>query len=64
MFMVPCITNLHCKCPTRCNNRQSIFYFSARSLYMFRVPFTPIIRIHETVVTATGMSYISVSWEA
>ena len=32
------------KCPTRCNNMQSIFYFTAISLYMFRVPSTPIIR--------------------
>ena len=32
------------KCPTRCNNMQSIFYSTAISLYMFRVPSTPIIR--------------------
>jgi len=32
------------KCPTSCNNMQSIFYFTAMSLYMFRVPSTPIIR--------------------
>ena len=32
------------KCPTRCNNMQSVFYFTARSLYMFRVPSAPIIR--------------------
>jgi len=30
-------------CPTRCNRRQSIYY-SASSLYMFRVSNTPIIR--------------------
>ena len=30
-------------CPTRCNTKQSIYY-SASSLYMFRVPITPIIR--------------------
>ena len=30
-------------CPTRCNTKQSIYY-SARSLCMFRVPTTPIIR--------------------
>jgi len=30
-------------CPTRCNTKQSIYY-SASSLYMFRVPTTPIIR--------------------
>ena len=34
-----CINN----CPTRCNTKQSI-YFSASSLYMFRVSTTPIIR--------------------
>ena len=32
------------KCPTRCNNKKFIFYFTAISLYMFRVPSTPIIR--------------------
>ena len=32
------------KCPTRCNNMQSIFYFTAVSRYMFRVPSAPIIR--------------------
>jgi len=32
------------KCPKRCNNMQSIFYFTARSLYVFRVPSAPIIR--------------------
>jgi len=31
-------------CPTRCNTKQSIYY-SASSLYMFRVSTTPIIRI-------------------
>jgi len=30
-------------CPTRCNTQQSIYY-SANSLYMFRVSTTPIIR--------------------
>ena len=30
-------------CPTRCNTKQSIYY-SASSLYMFRVSNTPIIR--------------------
>ena len=30
-------------CPTRCNTKQSIYY-SAISLYMFRVSTTPIIR--------------------
>ena len=34
-----CINN----CPTRCNTKQSIYY-SASSLYMFRVSNTPIIR--------------------
>jgi len=29
MFMVPCITKLHYKYPTRCNNMQSVFYFTA-----------------------------------
>ena len=32
------------KCPTRCNTKQSIYY-SASSIYMFRVSTTPIIRI-------------------
>ena len=40
IFEPPCII----KCPTRCNNMQSIFYFTAILLYMFRVPSTPIIR--------------------
>jgi len=31
------------KCPTRCNTNQSLYY-SASSLYMFRVSTTPIIR--------------------
>ena len=30
-------------CPTRCNTKQSVYY-SASSLYMFRVSTTPIIR--------------------
>jgi hypothetical protein len=34
-----CINN----CPMRCNTKQSIYY-TASSLYMFRVPTTPIIR--------------------
>ena len=34
-----CVNN----CPTRCNTKQSIYY-SASSLYMFRVSTTPIIR--------------------
>ena len=44
VFMVPCITNLYYKCPTKCNNKESVCYFTAKSLYMFQVPFTPIIR--------------------
>jgi hypothetical protein len=33
------------KCPTRCNSAQYIFFISLQKLlYMFRVPFTPIIR--------------------
>jgi hypothetical protein len=38
-------TSLVCSnnCPTRCNTKQSIYY-SASSLYMFRVSTTPIIR--------------------
>ena len=39
---------------------QSIFYFTAVSLYMFRVPSAPNIRLHKTVVTATGTSHIFV----
>ena len=42
MFMVPCTADLH-YCPTRRNTKQSIYY-SASSLYMFRVSPTPIIR--------------------
>jgi len=37
-------------CPTRCNTNQSIYY-SASSLYMFRVSTTPIVK---TVTTASG----------
>jgi len=41
MLMTPfCINN----CPTTCNTKQSIYYHSASSLYVFRVPTTPIIR--------------------
>jgi len=40
-------------CPTRCNTKQSIYY-SASSLYMFRVSVTPIIGVHKTVTTASG----------
>jgi len=40
-------------CPTRCNTKQSIYY-SASSLYMFRVSNTPIIRNTRTVTTASG----------
>jgi hypothetical protein len=29
---------------TRCNNKQSLYYFTAISLYMFRMPFASIIR--------------------
>ena len=43
MFMVPCIMNLNCSKPTRCNGSQTILFF-AGSLYMFRVLSTPIIR--------------------
>jgi len=42
--VVPCITNLYYECTTGYNNKQSIFYFTARLLYMFQVPFTHIIR--------------------
>jgi len=38
-------TSFYClyihKCSMRCNNVQSIFYFTARSLYMFWVPSKP-----------------------
>ena len=47
------------KCPTRRNNMQSIFYFNVRSLYMFRVPSTPIIRSTWNCSTATGTSHVS-----
>jgi hypothetical protein len=33
------------RCPTRCNNAQCMFFISLQKLlYMFRVPFTPIIK--------------------
>ena len=41
----------------RCKNIQFKFYFTAKSLYTFRVSFAPIIRSYKTVVTATGTSY-------
>jgi hypothetical protein len=47
-------------CPTRCNTKQSIYY-SASSLYMFRVSTTPIIRCIQnckTVTTASGTGHI------
>jgi hypothetical protein len=51
--------------PTRCNNEQSIFYFTARSLYMFQVSFTPIIRSTRNYGHSHWYSsYIPVSWEA
>jgi hypothetical protein len=43
------------KYPTRCNNEQSIFYFTAVSLNMFRASLHPSSGVQETVVTATGM---------
>jgi len=45
MFMVPCIAdeNLFNNSPTRCNTKQSTYY-SASSLYMFRVLNTTIVR--------------------
>jgi len=48
-----CINN----CPTRCNTKQSIYY-SAGSLYMFRVSTTTIIGVHKTVTTASGTGHI------
>ena len=44
-------------CPMRCNTKQSIYY-SASSLYMFRVSTTPIIRSIQTVTTASGTVHI------
>ena len=41
----------------RCNTKQSIYY-SACSLYMFRVSTTPIIRSTQTVTTASGTDLI------
>jgi len=65
MFMVPCIANIDYERPTRCNNKQSIFYFTARSLYMFRVPFAPIISsTWNCSYSHWYKSYISASWEA
>ena len=54
-------------CPTRCNTKQSICYFTV-SLYMFWVSTTPIIRIHKTVTIAAGTghaalcSYLLPTW--
>ena len=41
MHMVPCIADIN-NCPTKCNTKQAIYY-SASSLYMFRVSTKPII---------------------
>ena len=46
--------------PTRCNNMQSIFYFTAKSLYMFRCHPHPSSGVHKTVITASGTCHISV----
>jgi len=43
MFIVPFIVIYINNCPARCNAKQSIYY-SASSLYMFRVSTIPIIR--------------------
>jgi len=46
-------------CPTRCNAKQSIYY-SASSIYMFRVSTTPIIRSKQIVTAASGTGHIFV----
>jgi len=47
-------------CPMRCNTKQSIYY-SATSLYMFRVPTThTLLRVHKTVTTASVLVIIFV----
>ena len=53
-FFVCVRSNIN-NCPTRCNTKQSIYY-SASSLYMFRVPTTPIIRGTQTVTTASNVA--------
>ena len=47
VLMFPCMADkVFNNCPTRCSTKQPIYY-SARSLYMFRVLSTPIIRSTE-----------------
>jgi len=54
-------------CPTRCNTKQSI-YSSASSLYMFRVPTTPITRSTQNCNYILRFwsyvlcSYLSLAW--
>jgi len=45
------------KCPTRCNTKQSIYY-SASSLYMFRVSTTPIIKSTQNCTTVSGTGHV------
>ena len=49
-------------CPTRCNTKQSIYY-SASSLYMFRLSTTPIIRsTQNSNCSFQYCSYLSPTW--
>ena len=60
MFTVPCSINIYYNKPRRCNwSRSILFYFTAGSLYMFRVLSTPIIRSTYTVTTASRTGHIS-----
>jgi len=47
-------------CPTRCNTKQSIYY-SASSLYMFRVSTTPIIMSTQNCTTASSTVQLTLS---
>jgi len=48
-------------CPTRCNTKQSIYY-SASSLYMFRVSATPIISTQNCNYSLRYCSYLPATW--
>ena len=49
----------------RCNNTQSVFYFTAISLYVFRVPCAPIIRSTQNCSYSHWYKpYISVTFDS
>jgi len=49
--------SLKVNCPTVCNTKQSIYY-SANSVYMFRVSTNPSSGVHKNVTTASGTGHI------